>query len=61
MAITTFQEKHALPLSFVSEGKKYWVLIEWVCITLDFLHQIHSVVFVPCVAILLVGDFPGSV
>jgi hypothetical protein len=28
--------------------------------TVDFLHQMHSVVFVPCVAILL-GDFPGSV
>jgi hypothetical protein len=29
--------------------------------TVDFLHQIHSVLFVPGVAILLVGDFPGSV
>ena len=29
--------------------------------TVDFLHHIHSVVFVPHVAILLVGDFPGSV
>lgn len=34
MAITTFQEKHALPLSSVSEGKKYWVMIERVCVTL---------------------------
>jgi hypothetical protein len=29
--------------------------------TVDFLHQIHSVVFVPVVAIWLAGDFPGSV
>jgi hypothetical protein len=28
--------------------------------TVDFFHQIHSVLFVPGVAILLVGDFPGS-
>jgi len=28
VAIITFQEKHALPLSFVSEGKKYWVMID---------------------------------
>jgi hypothetical protein len=32
VAITTFQEKHALLLSFVLGGKKYWVMIERVCI-----------------------------
>jgi len=29
--------------------------------TADFLHHFHLVVFVPNVAILLVGSFPGSV
>ena len=57
MAITTFQEKHALPSLFVSEGKKYWVMIERVCVTLL---TFTSNSFSGICDILLVGNFLGS-